>query len=68
MELNDNIRNEFERLKNISTPQKTDQNLIFSLYKNFVNPDASFYTTGCNCQNSIQNVYRELMAWYENNK
>lgn len=67
MELTPVIRNEFERLKNISNPQKSDQDLIFSLYKNFVNSDAQFYTTGCNCQNSIQNVYNELMNWYKNN-
>jgi hypothetical protein len=68
MELNQTMRKEFERLKNVLTPQKNDLDLIFSLYKGFVNPNASFYTTGCNCQNSIENVYRELMAWYENNK
>lgn len=66
MELTDNIRKELDRLKNTSNPQKTDYDLIFSLYKQFVNQDAAFYTTGCSCQNAIQNVYRDLMYWYSN--
>lgn len=51
--MNKHIIKELERLSSITTPQKNDIDLIFSLYKNFVDSNVAFYTTGCNCQNSI---------------
>lgn len=59
------LRKELQRLKNISTPQSRDIDLIFSLYKNFIDKDVMIYTTGCNCSNSIETFYKKLMDWYD---
>jgi hypothetical protein len=67
-ELTDLKRAELERLKFVSIPQAKDKELIFSLYKNLVNSDIGFYTENCSCENSIENIYIQLMIWYENNK
>lgn len=63
--MNKNIIKELERLSSITTPQQKDIDMIFSLYKNFVDKNTPFYTTGCNCQNSIQNIHKGLIKWYE---
>jgi hypothetical protein len=63
--MNKNIIKELERLSSITTPQQRDIDLIFSLYKNFVDENTPFYTTGCNCQNSIQNIHKKLINWYK---
>jgi hypothetical protein len=66
--MNPKIEKEFERLMYIGTPQPRDIELIFTLYKEYVDPNAPFYTTGCNCQNSIESYYGKLMDWYRNYK
>lgn len=66
--MNPKIEKEFERLMYIGTPQPRDIELIFTLYKEYVDPNAPFYTTGCNCQNSIEHYYGKLMDWYRNYK
>ena len=62
--MNENVRKEFERLKSLTTPQTKDKEMIFSLYKTYVNSNAQFYVENCGCQNAIENIYKELMNWY----
>ncbi len=52
-------KEEIQRLKN-SPITESDHNMIFMLYKKYVK-DIWNYTTGCNCDNGIEKLYKELM-------
>lgn len=54
-------------LEDIADPSEEQMNLIFLMYKKYVNPNIYTYTTGCTCENNIKNLYRDLMSWAKNN-
>lgn len=58
----------FHSLENIANPSQEQMDLIFQLYKKYVNPFEDSYRTGCNCQNSIENIYFKLMNHYKWNQ
>lgn len=64
--INEVILKELERLKNVNTPQPRDKDIVFSLYKSYVNKDALLYTENCSCESSIENIYKSLMTFYDN--
>lgn len=68
MNINKSIEKELDRLAGIKVPQSKDIDLVFSLYKTFVDSEAPFYTTGCSCKNSIENYYKKLMSWWSEQK
>lgn len=61
----------FKYICRIVSPSDADMNLIFNMYKKYVNPGAAQYTTGCaNCNgaNSIVAYWRQLTKWFGENR
>ena len=56
---------EIFRLEDIADPSHEDMESIFALYKTFINPDLLLYKKDCECSNSITNLYRQLMSWFD---
>lgn len=57
------------RLFKIVSPTQADMELIFKLYKKYVEPNAiNPRYGGCNsCGNSIVTYWKKLSVWYMNN-
>jgi hypothetical protein len=68
MEISEKLKRELDILEYKATAHATDYDMIFSLYKYFINSDAAFYTSGCSCRNSIEKYYNELITWWKNYK
>lgn len=45
-----------------------DAEIIFQLYKKYVNPSALIYTTNCNCSTDIRNHFYKLIEWFSQNE
>jgi hypothetical protein len=45
-----------------------DAEIIFQLYKKYVNPSATVYTTNCGCSTDIRNHFYKLLEWYSQNE
>lgn len=67
-QINDNLKRELGILESKESLNTGDYEMIFSLYKHFIDANAPFYTTGCSCKNSIDRYYKDLMKWYKNYK
>ena len=55
-------------LRRVSSPTGEQMDLIFNLYKKYVNPAIRSYTTGCSCHNDISTIYWSLMEWFPANE
>jgi hypothetical protein len=47
---------------------KQDMDLIFELYKRFINPKLKIYNVGCKCHNNITHLQQKLIEYYVNNR
>jgi hypothetical protein len=47
---------------------KQDMDLIFELYKRFINPNLKIYNVGCKCHNNITHLQQKLIEYYVNNR
>ena len=61
----------FLYISRIIQPTDADMNLIYTIYKKYVNANAAPYTVGCaNCSgsNSIVTYWRTLTKWFQENR
>ncbi len=60
---------EFRRLAKMTNANSGDMDSIEHLYRKYVNPMGEASRQGCNtCYNSIVQVWRRLMQWYNLNQ
>lgn len=55
-------------LRRVTSPTGDQMDLIFKLYKKYINPAISHYVTGCSCHNDIATIYWDLLDWFSNNE
>lgn len=60
-------RDQILRLHKVDYLSTDDMDIIFSLYKKYLNPGATKYTVNCNCEIGIANIWIKVREWYSNN-
>lgn len=60
--------NKFEYLSKITTANDKDLNLIFSLYRKYINNNIKSFNKNCGCNNDIYKLYNSLIELYSKNK
>ena len=60
-------QNEIVRLQRVVTATRGDCDIIYNLYKKYINNNALMYQTNCNCNTSISRYYQTLLDWYSSN-
>lgn len=68
MEISEKLRRELDILEYKGIAHQNDYDMVFSLYKHFIDAAAPFYTSGCSCKNSIEKYYKTLITWWKNYK
>jgi len=58
---------QMQRLWKVVKVSHEDMELIYGLYKKYINPNAARYATNCNCHTSISNYWRTLLDWFSKN-
>lgn len=53
-----------ERLKGVVSPNQSEIEEIFAMYKKYIDPNIQRYNLNCNCANNIVNLYNKLIKWY----
>ena len=53
-----------ERLKGVVSPNQSEIEEIFGMYKKYIDPNIQRYNLNCNCANNIVNLYNKLIKWY----
>ncbi len=48
-------------------PSQEDMEMIFNLYRKYIDSSITEFKTGCNCQNSIEKIFYGLINWYREN-
>lgn len=54
-----------ERLSKVTSPNETEIEEIFGMYKKYIDPSIQRYNLNCNCKHNIVNLYKKLMEWFQ---
>ncbi len=58
---------QIQRLWKVVRVDNAEMEMIYNLYKKYINPNAARYAVNCNCHTSISNYWRTLLDWFSNN-
>ena len=50
-----------ERLKLVTSPNQSEIEEIFGMYKKYIDPNIQRYNLNCDCANNIVNLYNKLI-------